>query len=149
MRWAVFAIAVLASVVPWNAASAAEDFYRGKTIRLVVPSDVGGGYDSYGRVFAQFFRKHIPGASFTEPDGTRLCVLDISGFQVAAAEQMVLVGRSGCGKTTLVKCLAGLLEPTAGTIFYDGVDLKTLNYRELRRHQHHSCSTRPTGPGSG
>jgi ATP-binding cassette subfamily B protein len=43
------------------------------------------------------------------------------------------VGRSGSGKTTLVKCLAGLLEPTDGTILYDGVDLKALNYRDLRR----------------
>jgi ATP-binding cassette subfamily B protein len=43
------------------------------------------------------------------------------------------VGRSGSGKTTLVKCLAGLLEPTDGTILYDGVDLKAVNYRDLRR----------------
>ena len=46
---------------------------------------------------------------------------------------VAIVGRSGSGKTTLVKCLAGLLEPTEGTISYDGVDLKTLNYRDLRR----------------
>jgi ABC-type multidrug transport system fused ATPase/permease subunit len=32
-----------------------------------------------------------------------------------------------------VKCLAGLLEPTEGTIQYDGVDLTALNYRDLRR----------------
>jgi ABC-type multidrug transport system fused ATPase/permease subunit len=46
---------------------------------------------------------------------------------------VAIVGRSGSGKTSLVKCLAGLVEPTEGTILYDGVDLKTLNYRELRR----------------
>jgi ATP-binding cassette subfamily B protein len=46
---------------------------------------------------------------------------------------VAIVGRSGSGKTTLIKCLAGLLEPTEGTIRYDGVDLKTLNYRDLRR----------------
>ena len=44
------------------------------------------------------------------------------------------MGRSGSGKTTLIKCLSGLLEPTEGTILYDGIDLKTLNYRDLRRH---------------
>ena len=44
-----------------------------------------------------------------------------------------IVGRSGSGKTTLVKLVAGLMEPTAGTIRIDHVDLKTLNYRDVRR----------------
>ena len=39
----------------------ADDFYRGKTIRLILPSDVGGGYDLYGRAFAPYLKKHIPG----------------------------------------------------------------------------------------
>ena len=43
------------------ASAAADDFYRGKTIRLIVPSDVGGGYDLYARSFATHLRKHIPG----------------------------------------------------------------------------------------
>jgi ATP-binding cassette subfamily B protein len=46
---------------------------------------------------------------------------------------VAIVGRSGSGKTTLIKCLAGLLEPTEGAILYDGIDLKSLNYRDLRR----------------
>lgn len=41
--------------------TAAEDFYRGKTIRLIAPSDVGGGYDLYARTFATHFRRHVPG----------------------------------------------------------------------------------------
>ena len=47
---------------------------------------------------------------------------------------VAFVGRSGCGKTTLIKLIAGLLEPTEGTILFDHVDLKTLNYRDVRRH---------------
>src|SRR5256886_7231032 len=47
---------------------------------------------------------------------------------------IAFVGRSGCGKTTLVKLIAGLLEPTEGTILFDHVDLKNLNYRDLRQH---------------
>ena len=44
-----------------------------------------------------------------------------------------IVGRSGSGKSTLIKLLAGLIEPTEGTITFDRVDLKTLNYRDVRR----------------
>lgn len=60
-------------------------------------------------------------------------ILDGITLEVPPGKMVAIVGRSGSGKTTLIKCLAGLLEPTDGTILYDGVDLKTLNYRDLRR----------------
>ena len=55
-------------------------------------------------------------------------------LDLAPGRMVALVGRSGCGKTTLIKLIAGLLEPTEGAIFFDNVDLKTLNYRDVRRH---------------
>ncbi|MBL8977258.1 MAG: peptidase domain-containing ABC transporter [Gemmatimonadetes bacterium] len=60
-------------------------------------------------------------------------ILEDLTFEVPPNTMVAIVGRSGSGKTTLIKILAGLLEPTEGTILYDGIDLKTLNYRELRR----------------
>jgi ATP-binding cassette subfamily B protein len=60
-------------------------------------------------------------------------ILEGIRFEVAAGKRIAIVGRSGSGKTTLAKCMAGLLEPTEGTILYDGLDLKTLNYRDLRQ----------------
>ena len=60
-------------------------------------------------------------------------ILDGITFDVPAGKVVAVVGRSGSGKTTFIKCLAGLLEPTEGSIFFDGLDLKTLNYRDLRR----------------
>lgn len=37
------------------------EFYRGKTITVGIPSDAGGGYDSHGRLFANYLSRHIPG----------------------------------------------------------------------------------------
>jgi ATP-binding cassette subfamily B protein len=65
------------------------------------------------------------------PESAR--ILEGITFEVPPGKVVAVVGRSGSGKTSLIKCLAGLVEPTEGTIFYDGVDLKTLNYRQLRR----------------
>lgn len=60
-------------------------------------------------------------------------ILDGITLDVPAGSTVAIVGRSGSGKTTLAKCLAGLLEPTEGTILYDGLDMKGLNYRDLRK----------------
>ncbi|HEX7448653.1 MAG TPA: ABC transporter ATP-binding protein [Pirellulales bacterium] len=64
--------------------------------------------------------------SFSEPDGSRLPILDIARFEVAAAEQMVLVGRSGCGKTTLLHIIAGISRPDSGSVEVNGLDITRL-----------------------
>jgi ATP-binding cassette subfamily B protein len=60
-------------------------------------------------------------------------ILEGISLDVSPGTTVAIVGRSGSGKTTLVKCLAGLIEPTQGSIRYDGIDLKKLEYRDLRR----------------
>jgi ATP-binding cassette subfamily B protein len=60
-------------------------------------------------------------------------ILDGISLDIEPGKMVAIVGRSGSGKTTLVRCLAGLIEPTEGTIHYDGVDMRTLDYRQLRR----------------
>lgn len=64
--------------------------------------------------------------SFIEPDGTPLPILDIAQFEVPAGEQMVLVGRSGCGKTTLLHVIAGISRPDEGRVEIQGCDLVSL-----------------------
>jgi tripartite-type tricarboxylate transporter receptor subunit TctC len=43
------------------AADPIEDFYKGRQISLVISTDVGGGYDAVGRMFARHFTNHVPG----------------------------------------------------------------------------------------
>jgi tripartite-type tricarboxylate transporter receptor subunit TctC len=63
-RWNIVCLLILtAALAPSGAALAqpAPDFYRGKTLTLVVGYSVGGGYDTYARVLARHMAKHIPG----------------------------------------------------------------------------------------
>jgi putative ABC transport system ATP-binding protein len=71
--------------------------------------------------------------SYPEPDGGRLPILDIPRFEVQAGEQMVLVGRSGCGKTTLLHTIAGITRPDEGRIVLDGLELTALSEAGMDR----------------
>ena len=51
------------------------------------------------------------------------CALDRVNFTVHDGEFLSILGPSGCGKTTILRILIGLLKPTGGTVFKDGVDI--------------------------
>ncbi len=79
-------------------------------------------------------RIELRGVSFKYGGPEAPDILKNITLDLAPGRMVAFVGRSGCGKTTLIKLIAGLLEPTEGTIFFDNVDLKTLNYRDVRRN---------------
>ena len=71
--------------------------------------------------------------SFTEPDGGCLPILDIAEFHVAPGEQMILVGRSGCGKTTLLHVIAGISRPDSGKVRINDWDITLMSEAECDR----------------
>src|SRR6187455_771283 len=56
-------LAICAALLPGHTASAENvaDFYKGKTVRIVVGFSPGGGYDQYARLVARHIGRHIPG----------------------------------------------------------------------------------------
>jgi oligopeptide/dipeptide ABC transporter ATP-binding protein len=69
--------------------------------------------------------------------GRSPAVRAVDGVDLTIERQDTLgvVGESGCGKTTLGRCLLRLIEPTAGRILFEGQDLLALGRKQMRRRQ--------------
>jgi ATP-binding cassette, subfamily B, bacterial len=78
-----------------------------------------------------FSEVSVNGVSFTYPAATEPAIRDVS-LNISAGEIVALVGENGSGKTTLAKLLAGLYQPTAGNVTWDGVDLGAVDADQLR-----------------
>jgi ATP-binding cassette, subfamily B, bacterial len=70
--------------------------------------------------------------SFHYPGSDRLVLRNLN-FRIEPGEHVALVGENGQGKTTLVKLLARLYDPTGGAILLDGVDLRDYDVEALHR----------------
>ena len=65
--------------------------------------------------------------SYPEPGGGVLPILDVPHFRVETGEQIVIVGRSGCGKTTLLHTIAGISRADSGEIWLDKINLADMS----------------------
>jgi len=70
--------------------------------------------------------------SFSYP-GTKRLVLNHLNFRLEPGERIALIGQNGQGKTTIVKLITRLYDPTAGRVLLDGVDLRDYNIEDLCR----------------
>src|SRR5206468_7004442 len=78
------------------------------------------------------------GVGFRDPDGKdagggeRWALRDVNLF-IPKGQSLALVGENGAGKTTFIKLLANLYQPTEGSVLLDGRDLRTWDEGQLRR----------------
>ncbi|MBO0910229.1 MAG: ABC transporter ATP-binding protein [Acidobacteria bacterium] len=70
--------------------------------------------------------------SFHYPGNDRL-IIDHLNFHLHPAERVALIGENGQGKTTIVKLITRLYDPTAGRILLDGIDLREYDLEDLYR----------------
>lgn len=70
--------------------------------------------------------------TFSYPQSSRL-ILDRLNFRIEPGERIALIGENGQGKTTLVKLMTRLYDPTGGRILLDGVDLRDYRIDDLHR----------------
>jgi ATP-binding cassette subfamily B protein RaxB len=100
-------------------------------IVLTEPEEVAQDIEIEARRIAPTIE--VRNLSFRYADGEPYVLKDLN-LTVPAGQFLAITGASGCGKTTLIKLLLGLLEPTAGEILVGGIKLQQLglaNYRSI------------------
>ena len=80
--------------------------------------------------------KHFPvkGNALTGSGDVVQAVSDVT-FSIREGETLGIVGESGCGKTTMGRLLIRLIEATSGSLIYRGVDLRALDYNDLKAYR--------------
>ena len=70
---------------------------------------------------------------FLGREAHKVHAVDGVSFELARGETLGLVGESGCGKSTIGRCILRLIEPTSGEIWFEGKNVTTLGRESMRR----------------
>lgn len=73
----------------------------------------------------------LDGAAFTYDGETP--ALSVKSLRIRAGERIAVLGRNGAGKSTLLQALSGLMQPAAGSVLLDGVELSHIDPADVRR----------------
>lgn len=84
-------------------------------------------------------RPHLDGeielknVSYRFPGASQPIIRDLS-LKISKGQHVAILGRMGSGKTTLARLIAGLIQPSEGSVLIDGVDLRQIDRSDLRRN---------------
>ncbi len=90
-----------------------------KTLRKDIANRINGGIEMNGVYFR--YNEQAP------------YILENFSLKIKAGEYIAIAGKTGCGKSTLVRLLLGFEKPEKGAVFYDGKDLERIDLKSLRR----------------
>ncbi|MBM4297224.1 MAG: hypothetical protein FJ143_05735, partial [Deltaproteobacteria bacterium] len=116
-----FAIGLAGALAPNLLSAASDDFFRGKTIRIVVGVSAGGGFDTYARAIARHMGKHIPG-------NPQLLVENMpgAGHRIAANHLYKVARRDGL---TIGNVFGGLL--VGQVLDYPGIEFDAVKFKYI------------------
>jgi oligopeptide/dipeptide ABC transporter ATP-binding protein len=100
-------------------------------------TSTNGGVRGDELLVVEDLKKHFPvtrGIIFQKQIAAVKAVDGVS-FSVRPGETLGVVGESGCGKSTMARCIMRLLDPTAGRIVFDGRDITRLSRAEMRPYR--------------
>ena len=112
--------------------------YRMLDLHLERLSDIASAEPEQGHCRPIAYQQPIEGnlevrdLSFRYAEGERFVLRNVN-LRIRAGEYVAITGPSGGGKTTLLKVILGLLEPTSGEILVDGVPLRILGHEAFRK----------------
>lgn len=94
-----------------------------------LPSDTTS-VKSFPAKFEELRLEHI---TFHYP-GTQTDILKDFSLSISAGDRIAITGKSGSGKSTLLKLMTGMLTPSKGNIYYNGINIQQLDTAQLYRH---------------